>query len=223
MIAFGCVIGSEERYARYALSGIRQFAEPESVLVEKRGQDCIHRAYNDILAELRDLPELEAVVLLHEDVRITDASFGNRVRAELADPEVAVLGSVGTTGVGSIAWWEGDSQHGQVVWDWLDDPERAALLDPSRFVIGPGDTAECDAVDGLILVLSRWAARHLSFDEALGPSFHGYDVDICFQARAAGKKVMATPLPVVHCTTAPIRDRAAWISVHQAFACKWGL
>lgn len=222
MIAFGCVIGSEERYRRHALAGIRRFAEPESVVVEKRGQDCIHRAYNDILAEFGELPELEAGVLLHEDVRITDAGFNDRLRAELADPRVAVLGAIGAKGVSSIAWWEAHTQHGQVVWDWNDDADGTARSDRRR-VLGPGDTGECDAVDGLILILSPWSVRNLSFDETLGPSFHGYDVDLCFQARAAGRLVVAAPLPVVHCTTAPIRDRGAWIGAHQAFAVKWGL
>ena len=38
-----------------------------------------------------------------------------------------------------------------------------------------------------MIVLSPWAVRNLSFDERVAGR-HGYDVDICLQARAAGKR-----------------------------------
>ena len=223
MIAFGCVVGSDEEYGRLARPSLERFAEPDAVVVERRDQNCIHRAYNSILDEVRERPDLEAVVLLHEDVRIARPEFCALVREHLADPDVAVVGTVGASRVRSLAWWEGVAQ-GQVTWDWLEEPALHALVDPELLQLGPGGPpTACDVVDGLMLVLSPWAARKLRFDEELGPSFHGYDVDICFQARAAGKRVVAASLPVVHCTTAAITGRASWVRVYQAFARKWGL
>ena len=58
-------------------------------------------------------------------------------------------------------------------------------------------TGEVDAIDGFLIVLSPWAVRDLSFDEQLARR-HGYDVDICLQARAAGRKVVTADLRVVH-------------------------
>lgn len=226
MIAFGCVVSSEEIYQRRARATVRRFAEPDAVLVERRGQDCLYRAYNDIVAQVSAREDLEALVLLHQDVSIVDAGFSHRLREQLRDPRVAVLGTVGASAVRGIAWWEGKPIRGHVKWDWLQDPDLEPYVDPEMFSLGSDDVAsECDAVDGLILVLSAWAARNLHFDETLGPSFHGYDIDICFQARAAGKLVVAAPLPVVHHTPGEFAPAGAsdWVRVHQAFARKWGL
>ena len=48
-----------------------------------------------------------------------------------------------------------------------------------------------------MIVLSPWAVRNLSFDERISGR-HGYDVDICLQARAAGKRVVTADLRVIH-------------------------
>ena len=50
------------------------------------------------------------------------------------------------------------------------------------------------------MVLSPWAVRELRFDESLG-KLHGYDFDICMQARAAGKKVVDAPTSARSTTT----------------------
>ena len=60
-----------------------------------------------------------------------------------------------------------------------------------------GRTGEVDTIDGFMMTLSPWAVRELRFDEDLG-QFHGYDFDICLQARAAGKKVVAEDIKVIH-------------------------
>lgn len=47
-----------------------------------------------------------------------------------------------------------------------------------------------EMVDGCILVLSPWAVANLRFDEERYSGFHGYDADICFEARSQGKRVV---------------------------------
>ena len=46
---------------------------------------------------------------------------------------------------------------------------------------------EVDSIDGFVMVLSLWAVRNLRFDESLG-KLHGYDFDICMQAKAATRR-----------------------------------
>jgi GT2 family glycosyltransferase len=75
-------------------------------------------------------------------------------------------------------------------------------------------------VDGFLLVLSPWAVRELRFDDELS-AFHGYDADLCFQARARGKRVVVDDLEVVHHSYGGIGDREAWISADLAFRRKW--
>jgi GT2 family glycosyltransferase len=82
---------------------------------------------------------------------------------------------------------------------------------------------DVDAVDGLLLVLSPWAVRNLRFDEDRFTGFHGYDADICFQARAAGKRVVVDEIAVVHHTKGGYGDLDAYRRCDQAFRAKWGL
>ena len=110
------------------------------------------------------------------------------MREALADPEVAVAGCAGAIGVRSLAWWEGS-----VTWASLTQryeefggggeiPGISWARERRRAYVGTG---EVDAIDGCLIVLSPWAVRNLRFDEALARR-HGYDVDICMQARPQG-------------------------------------
>jgi hypothetical protein len=70
-------------------------------------------------------------------------------------------------------------------------------------------------------VMSPWAVRELRFDEGLG-QFHGYDLDICLQAREAGKKVITEDLKVIHHHSLDlIGDLNGWIEAHIKVAEKW--
>ena len=71
------------------------------------------------------------------------------------------------------------------------------------------------------MALSPWAMRNLRFDESLG-QIHGYDFDICMQARTAGKKVVTADLQVVHHHSLRlIEDPEAWIDAYMRVAEKW--
>ena len=71
------------------------------------------------------------------------------------------------------------------------------------------------------MVLSPWAVRELRFDESLG-KLHGYDFDICMQARAAGKKVATAPFRAIHHHSLElISDPEAWIQTYIRLAEKW--
>jgi hypothetical protein len=214
MFAFGCAIASERDYSRYALRGIRRAGEPDSVVVERRGQSCIFRAYNSMIDEVRDLADLEALVLLHEDTEIGSSDFATRVRGLFVDPLVAVVGAIGGIDVFSLAWWDG-AGRGRVAAPRIE--RRAGILSDSGVAAG-----EVDAVDGLILVLSPWAVRQLRFDESLGPGFHGYDVDICFQARAMGRRVVVDDLGAIHHAARGFTSmHEEWIRADVAFRRKW--
>jgi GT2 family glycosyltransferase len=135
--------------------------------------------------------------------------FAEKVRSRLAAfPEIAIIGVVGAIGVTGLAWWKG-TQVGRVM------ETRGAL----NFTAG---CVEADSVDGLLMVLSPWAVHNLRFDERYS-GFHAYDVDICFQARDAGKKVAVDDLRVMHHTKGGFGDHDQWDANDAAFKAKWGL
>jgi hypothetical protein len=227
MIGFGCVVSSEDEFGRYALPGIERVAAPEDEVVVLRGRDCIYKAYNDILAQLSARSELEAVVLIHQDVEIIDDGFRAKVLEAVGQPRVGVVGVIGGVGMKSMAWWEGDLAIGSVRWEWLlgDEAPRRELHDEEEFQLHAiGRSGDVDSVDGLILILSPIATRTLRFDESLGPAFHGYDADICFTARHAGLRVIVAPIDVIHHHgIQAMTERRDWVEAQIKFARKWGL
>jgi hypothetical protein len=223
MIAFGCPITQPESYERYAKPGIDAVAEPGASVFAYRAMSSIFRSYNLILDQAAAVDDLEALVLVHQDTELVDPAFCATVRQTFADPEVAVAGCIGALGVRSIAWWEGS-----VTWaSFIHRYHELGGGDLPGFAWSAGDrppyarTGEVDVVDGFLLVLSPWAVRNLRFDESLG-EFHGYDVDFCLQARAAGRKVVTAEFRAVHHHSLElVSDPAGWVEAHITIAEKW--
>jgi hypothetical protein len=225
MIAFGCAINSEEKYGRFALPGIERARDPEAPVIELRGRDCLFRAYNEILDRVEADRRIDAVVLIHEDAEIRDEYFAEKVRWALSDPEVAIVGTIGAVGVQGIDWWI----HGYGIGYSVLEPIDPGVLYETPMLEGPeasgaGGWGAVDSVDGYLMVLSRWAIRELRFDEReVGPGFHGYDADICFQARERGRKVFAVGMDVAHHrnSVSPNPYREDWLRAQVAFRRKW--
>jgi glycosyl transferase family 2 len=207
MIAFAACVASPEKLARCAGPGLRLAMEADSPFAELTTDRSIHEAYNEALDHFARYDDLEALVLLHEDLELLDGDFCARVRRALADPDVAIVGAVGARHVPGLAWWEG-TVAGQA---W----EPRGTLD------GGFADPVVDAVDGLLLVLSPWAVRNLRCDTATFTGFHAYDVDLCFQARAAGRRVEVAELHHFHHTKGGFGDPVAWQKADAAFRRKW--
>ena len=81
--------------------------------------------------------------------------------------------------------------------------------------------AEVDTLAGFLLVMTPWAIRELRFDEALHLGI-GFDLDICRQARAAGRKLVTADIGVSHHGSLDlIEDHDLWIEAHIDVAQKW--
>jgi len=224
MIGFGSAITSRETYERYAEPGIRLAAEPDSQVIARTAQGSIFRSYNAIMDEAASLPDLETLVLLHQDAEIVDPAFASKLRQALADPQVGVVGCVGSVGVRTIAWWEGSvtwasfihrytelggGDFPSLTWDEAAKPPYARL-------------GEVDTVDGFVLGLSPWVVRNVRFDESLGQLLHGYDFDFCLQVRAAGLKVVTADFKVIHNHSLELAsDLEHWSQAHVAVSEKW--
>lgn len=226
MFVFGCPIGSERAYERFAGPSLAGLAEPDSRLIELRDRDSIFTAYNEVLLTARREPGLEGVVLVHQDVEITDPRLLAKLRAEFADPSVWIAGAIGGRGVRGPAWWGAEQWRGRV----LENPYPelgTGLRERELKTIAAADPelpADVDLLDGLLLALSPAAVGELLFDERLGPSFHCYDSDICLQARARGGRVRAIELGLVHHSAGGLSGQApAYAASHEAVARKWEL
>ena len=213
MIAFGCAVTDGLKYRRFAEPSIRRAAEPDSALLLRHGAPSIQTAYNSMLEEAGARPDLEALVLLHQDVELRDGDLAETLRTCMRDPLVAVVGAVGCNGVHSLDWWRGRGVGGVLA------PELAG---PERVRGSPPRGEPVDTVDGLLLVLSPWAVRTLRFDERFARYFHGYDVDLCFQAREQGRRVVVADIDVAHHAGLDFFDRRSWVPAYMLWHRKWG-
>ena len=115
MIVFAGRIREPASYRDHAAPGLARAAEPGAEIVPFEASGTISRDYNLILDQLSGREDLEALVLVDEDVEIADGEFCAKVRRALADPDVAVVGCAGATGIEGAAWWEGTVSAAPVV------------------------------------------------------------------------------------------------------------
>ncbi len=209
MIAYGICIGSQEKYEKYAALGLSRHATPDCPVATSTDNLSILEAYNEILDAFAGVEDLEALVLLHEDLEIRDPAFEQKVRVALQDETTAVLGVIGASQVTGLEWWQG---------------RGAGRCDESRGTVDfERLSGEVEAVDGLLLVLSPWAVANLRFDSSTFSGFHAYDVDLCFQARQAGKTVTLLDVDVFHHTKGGLGDEVGFRLADAAFRDKWDL
>ena len=224
MIIFGTAITSAEQHERFAAPGIARVREPDSKIYAHQTTGSVFRNYNLMLDLARDEPDLEALVILHQDTELLDdPEFGSKIRAALADPDVAIIGCVGAIGVRSIAWWQGAVTWASFIhrYEELGGGEVTAMTFSDDTTPLFAELGEVDSIDGFLMVLSPWAVRNLRFDESLG-RLHGYDFDICCQARAAGKKVVTADLKAIHHHSLDlISDPDTWTEAYIRIAEKW--
>ena len=224
MIVFGCAVTSPDVYRRYAEPGIALARERDSVTLPRGGQGSIFSNYNAILDEAAAIEELDALVLLHQDAEILDPGFCGKLRAALGDPEVGVVGCVGSIGVRSIAWWEGSVSWASFIHRYteLGGGDFPSLTWNERDAPAYARLGEVDTVDGFVLGLSPWVVRNIRFDESLGQLLHGYDFDFCLQVREAGRKVVTADFKVIHNHSLELAsDLEHWSQAHVAVAEKW--
>jgi hypothetical protein len=225
VIAFGCAVTRPDDYARWARPGIERAREGDSAVFPNSSPGSIFRAYNGLMDLAAAHEDLEALVLLHQDVEIVDAAFCTKVRDAFSDPRVAVAGCVGALGARSMAWWEGAVTWASFTHRYYEhgggtlpafsmSPESAPP--PAYARLG-----EVDTIDGFLMVVSPWAVHNLRFDESLG-QFHGYDFDFCMQARAAEHTVVTADLKVLHHHSLDLlSDPDNWVEANIRLAEKW--
>jgi hypothetical protein len=225
MIAFGCAVTQPEAYERWAAPGIARVRESDSAVYPNASAGSIFRAYNLLLDMAGEHQDLEALVLLHQDVEIVDPDFCGKVRQALSDPSVGVVGCVGALDARSLAWWEGSVTWGSFTQRYYEHGGgdiHAFAADEAGTRRPPyARTGEVDTLDGVLLVLSPWSVRSLRFDETLS-SFDGYDLDFCLQVRDAGRKVMTADLKVIHHHSLELMiNPERWVEANIALTEKW--
>lgn len=202
MIVIGICAGPTDKFDSIAKPGIDSNAHDAKLFV-LRDQRSIASAYNQILDDVAGLDGVEFVVLIHDDVELLPG-WSEDIRGAMRDREsVVVVGPVGGTGGGGMAWFS-----------------RRTRLGVPHPVAKP---SQVEVVDGYLLALSPSAASHLRFDDSY-PSFHGYDADICEQARSLGGQVVVASISAAHRNSGIYGTKAshaAWVRSTIQWSLKW--
>jgi hypothetical protein len=207
MIGYGTCVGSWEKYSRYVAPWIGAGNRPSQALSD---QPSIAIAYNRILDHFQAQP-LDAVILLHDDLEITDPDAEAKFLAAALADDVALVGVCGGKSDQSLYWWNSEKVGHQMT--------DSGLLD-----FGPR-TGDVAFIEGSIMVFSPWAVRNLRFDETYPGFSSGYD-DICVHALRAGKRVTVADVDTHHHSTVGWKSPDAetkFAAAEQIFRAKWGI
>lgn len=184
MIVYGCCVGPSGKFDTDLMPSLDRFS-PGAPVIVRRAQRSIFDAYNSIMEEAATLAAMDGLVLVHDDVVFREAGTEETITEALRDGSVGVVGVVGGSGQQELSWWTSERLLGHV--------EHATHNDDFSW-----GRAEADVVDGLLLAVSPWVARHVRLDGRGYPAFHGYDGELCSLVRAQGKKVVVVDLDVFH-------------------------
>ena len=187
---------------------------------------------------LRDTPGDGPFVFTHQDVVCDTWQWDNRVLDGLK--QFDVVGVAGTDAVNPYKfplWKFGRVRHRTPKCELCGNILNADFKSASRerrcpyckqialandyertLTFGPTPAA-CHAVDGVMMACNARVARTVPWDEEF--SFHFYDHSFCFRARAAGFKVGAIDLPLLHLSRGTWRKE--WNQARDAFAKKYGV
>jgi hypothetical protein len=220
--------GSAQFFHRATLLGRSLKAFPEKLrpklclLADNKGSGVmgLPTFYNRVLAHVE--PGV-ILVFVHDDVYLHDWNLGFHLQQALAVFDL--VGVVGSSQVphGQPGWWHDLDRAGRpqrndaVIRSGSINHFDPGLLRPDWY--GPAPMA-CDLLDGVFLAAraQRLKESAVNFDPQF--SFHCYDSDFCYSARARGFRLGTWPIPITHGSAGGFDG--AWISAAQLLQAKLG-
>jgi glycosyl transferase family 2 len=169
-------------------------------------------AYNQIIdAHAVDPPD--ALILLHDDLQITDYAAEAKFLDALQLENVELVGVAGGYDIGlhGLAWWNAKTVGHQLTEDRLLE-------------FGPRE-GYVTSLEGSIMVLSPWAVRNVRFDQRF-TGFHGYDDIGMTVNREHSRHVWVADVDTYHHTRLgfdSIESERVWLEADRKFREKWNL
>jgi hypothetical protein len=204
MIVYGCCVGDWDKFGAYVAP-----RTAGRLVIATSGHSGIVAPYNMIMGIAAGIADLDALVLVHDDLEITDPDAEAKFLAALAEPDVALVGVAGGGGQ-SIYWWEhAPIGHQQTDVRFIDFGTRAGTV---------------TLIEGSIMVFAPWAVRQFAFDPIF-TGFHGYD-EIGKRITYAGPRVVVADVDTHHHNPEGYASAESAASCRKAAALyqeKWGL
>ena len=200
-VAYGTCVGSWDKLQRWVIPRV---AGP---LLALSGQTSIAVAYNAILDAYQNM-DLEAVILLHDDLEILDPAAEEVFLAALAQENVGLVGVAGGSDRQGLAWWN-------------VEPVGHQQTDAMNIDFGQR-SGDVDILEGSLLVFSAYAAKTFRFDTRLS-GFHGYD-EISKQVTNAGLRAVVVDVDTHHHNSMGFKSEQShqeWLQGDRFYREKW--
>ncbi len=208
MLMFGSSVGYPEKLALYAEPGLRRSMgdEPYHRRIPASNGHSIYPLYAGMMHEACEVGA-DALVLMHDDLEFRDERLAEKLRAAFADPTVAIVGLIGARNVHSLRWWQGD---------------RAGRVEDTGYGVHSFgfENPYVDSLDGMMLAMSPWACANLTLEGLGYVGYHAYDAELCFQARAKGKRVVVADITAFHHSKGGFTQ--GLVDAEAVFQRRWG-
>lgn len=163
--------------------------------------------------------EKEYIVLVHDDVVISDLFWLEKLEEGFKDYDILGLAGAGAVEIKSPAMWHLMSDPKT----WSGFVNHYVRGNPSKsFATNFGASPmRCLIMDGLFLAVkkSRLLEKGVLFDPVF--KFHHYDIDFCLQANKAGLKMTTIPLHVTHVSGGESALTEEWKDSEKLFLQKY--
>lgn len=170
---------------------------PSIVVRHRLILDAYQEIYDQAVAQRADL-----IAYLHDDLRIDETDWDERVLAEFADPAVAIVGFAGAPGYGSAAMYSQPYSHSSLGRVGFQSNLANAELHGSRFR-GERDVA---CLDGLALICRRafldelggWEWRRSTPEFAPDYNYYLYAEALCCHALRLNRRIRLVGIACEH-------------------------
>lgn len=160
--------------------------EYEVIVIDNSSKGySIFSAYNEGVRRSKG----EILCFCHEDILFHTPSWGTSIQKVLSDESIGVVGVIGSHFLprAPMYWWSSPfiSQYS------VNNDKGVVQLNDNREFFH-GAIADVVTVDGVCFFVPRSLFDSIRFDDRTFQGFHLYDMDICMQVQALGKRVCVT-------------------------------
>lgn len=160
--------------------------EYELVFIDNSNGDySLFSAYNEGVRRSKG----DILCFCHEDILFHTPSWGTLIQKVLSDESIGVVGVIGSHFLprAPMYWWSSPfiSQYS------VNNDKGVVQLNDNREFFH-GAIADVVTIDGVCFFIPRSLFDSIQFDDRTFQGFHLYDMDICMQVQALGKRVCVT-------------------------------
>lgn len=192
------------------------------VIDNSRNSYDIFQAYNEGVKRSK----YDIICFMHDDILYHTNGWGPKVMEWFNNPEIGMLGISGSTYMSRIPaiWWASGYWGNRIaIRQNSVDTDKHDPQNSTRTCVNP-QHEPCSEVlmnDGLFFCIRKSLFDNgIRFDESTFQGFHFYDLDISFQVREKGYKVVCVYDILIEHRCHSVLNRT-WLSAARVFYDKW--